>query len=419
LSRVAAPFVFFLAAAVTGPGAAADASGPVHDLVVRQGDTLIGIGERYLARPSDWPQLQKLNRVPDPRRLQPGSTVRIPLALMKEEAAQAEVVTAVGNSSTADGTRLAAGNRLAAGTVVRTGDDGFLTLRAPDGSTIALQPRSEARIGGIARYVNTDIFSTIVRLVTGRVEALVTRLNGPSRFNVQTDSAVAGVRGTRFRVAADPAKKRAQTEVLEGAVNFAGAAAGSGAVEVGAGFGSVTDDTGRALPPAALLQEPRLAASDALQERLVTRFRFPQVDGAARYRAQIAADGEFRRGIGEAEFSTPEIKFADLPDGDYFLRARAVDAVGLEGRDAVFAFKLKARPEPPLASNPAPNGRVRATAATFAWAASTEASSYRVQVAETKPSPAWCATRNSPPTNFLPAPCPSATITGVCAASAW
>ena len=35
------------------------------------------------------------------------------------------------------------------------------------------------------------------------------------------------------------------------------------------------------------------------------------------------------------------------------LRVRAVDARGIEGRDAVFEFRLKARPEPPIQSAPA------------------------------------------------------------------
>ena len=367
---------------------AADSSGPELELAVRGGDTLIAISDRYLAKPADWPKLQRLNKVANPRRLRPGSTIRIPFAWLREEADQAEVVSVAGTSVTVDSAPAAAGARLGPGAVVRTGADGYATLRTHDGSLIALQPRSEARIASLGKFVNTDILSTFVRLISGRVEALVNKLNGQSRFEVQTDLAIAGVRGTRFRVAAAAAsadaKARAQTEVIEGAVSFvaSGASAGEAPVSVTAGYGSVTDDNGKPRPATALLPAPQLDAGDALQERLVARFRFPGVPGANHYRAQIATDREFRQGIAEGAFTTPEIKFGDLPDGEYFLRARSLDALGLEGRDAVFQFRLKARPEPPLASLPAPNGTLRATAASFAWATNPQAASYRIQIAE-------------------------------------
>ena len=367
---------------------AADSSGPELELAVRGGDTLIAISDRYLAKPADWPKLQRLNKVANPRRLRPGSTIRIPFAWLREEADQAEVVSVAGTSVTVDSAPAAAGARLGPGAVVRTGADGYATLRTHDGSLIALQPRSEARIASLGKFVNTDILSTFVRLVSGRVEALVNKLNGQSRFEVQTDLAIAGVRGTRFRVAATAAsadaKARAQTEVIEGAVSFvaSGASAGEAPVSVTAGYGSVTDDNGKPRPATALLPAPQIDAGDALQERLVVRFRFPAVAGAGNYRALVATDREFRQGIAEGAFTTPEIKFGDLPDGEYFLRARSLDALGLEGREAVFQFRLKARPEPPLASLPAPNGKLRATAASFAWATNPQAASYRIQIAE-------------------------------------
>lgn len=362
------------------------------DLKVGAGDTLIGLSERYLEKPADWSRLQRLNKIANPKRLQPGSMVRIPLAWLREELASAEVLSVAGTVTGGDGARLAAGARLTPGAVVRTDADSFVTLRTPDGSLVAVQPRSEARISSVGRYVNTDIFSTLVRMVSGRIEALVNKLNGASRFEVQTDLAVAGVRGTKFRVATDrggaAAKPSAQTEVLEGAVGFAaGAASGQAnataqAVVVAAGYGSITDENGKPRPATALLPAPQIEAAAALQERLVARFRFPPVSGAGRYQAQVASDRDFRLGIGDAGFTTAEIKFADLPDGEYFLRARAVDGLGLEGNDAVFAFRVKARPEPPLTTLPAPDGKLRATSASFNWAANPQAANYRIQIAE-------------------------------------
>jgi hypothetical protein len=55
-------------------------------------DTLITLTEAWLAPPRTWRDLQKLNRVPDPLRLMPGATLRMPVAWLKREASVAEAV---------------------------------------------------------------------------------------------------------------------------------------------------------------------------------------------------------------------------------------------------------------------------------------------------------------------------------------
>ena len=42
---------------------------------VRKGDTLIGIGQRYLAQPYRWPELKAANSIRNDRRLKPGSAM--------------------------------------------------------------------------------------------------------------------------------------------------------------------------------------------------------------------------------------------------------------------------------------------------------------------------------------------------------
>ncbi|MFG5409250.1 hypothetical protein ABXN37_15515 [Piscinibacter sakaiensis] len=76
-----------------------------------------------------------------------------------------------------------------------------------------------------------------------------------------------------------------------------------------------------------------------------------------------------------------ELRFADLPDGDYLLRVRAIDPQGWEGYDADHRFRLKARPEAPLPSSPAPGAVLSGERVSLAWAAHAEAGSYRLQIA--------------------------------------
>ncbi|MBL8301374.1 MAG: LysM peptidoglycan-binding domain-containing protein, partial [Ideonella sp.] len=59
---------------------------------VAPGDTLIMLAARYLDDPDNWQSLQRHNQVGDPRRLVPGSTIRIPYDWLRREASVAEVV---------------------------------------------------------------------------------------------------------------------------------------------------------------------------------------------------------------------------------------------------------------------------------------------------------------------------------------
>ena len=83
----------------------------------------------------------------------------------------------------------------------------------------------------------------------------------------------------------------------------------------------------------------------------------------------------------EQVFAGTELRVAGLADAEYFLRLRAIDALGLEGREAQHAFRLKARPEPPFTSAPPQRGKLRATGVAFGWATSVEAANYHFQLA--------------------------------------
>lgn len=52
--------------------------GPVPAVIVDKGDTLSGIAERHLGRARAWPLLAAMNRIADPRLIQPGDIVALP-----------------------------------------------------------------------------------------------------------------------------------------------------------------------------------------------------------------------------------------------------------------------------------------------------------------------------------------------------
>lgn len=346
------------------------------------GDTLIGLADRYLVEKKNWQLILNENKIPDPRRIKPGTEIRIPIALMRSEPATAKVIAVQGSVEGTTGA-LEKGAVLNEGAGIKTGENGSVTLQLADGSTIIVQSKSQVKLEVARILANTGgVPSTTVALASGRVESSVEkRKKQGARFEISTPTSNMGVRGTRFRVSADESGKISRGEVLEGVVAVASAAATPKPLDLGAGFGSVVEEGKAASAPIALLAAPDLSTAATLQERLVLRFKFADVAGATSYRGQVATDSAFNNLLADEVFKTPEAKFANLDDGQYFFRARAIDKVALEGSDAVRAFKLKARPEPPFTSEPKNKNKLAAEKVEFKWANSTDAGSYRFQLA--------------------------------------
>jgi hypothetical protein len=123
---------------VVAAGAAEPADNTLA-LTLRPGDTLIGIGEQYLEPTHGWRDLQRLNRIADPRRLRPGASLRIPLDWMRWSALPVEVVFVQGSVTGSRGP-LAAGMVLQQGDSFDTGAGGSLTLRFADGALAVFAP---------------------------------------------------------------------------------------------------------------------------------------------------------------------------------------------------------------------------------------------------------------------------------------
>jgi hypothetical protein len=360
------------------PVAAQAPAEPTHVYIARGGDTLIGIGRRLLVQPGAWPELVRINRIANPNRIAIGTAVAIPLRLLRSSAL-AVTVEQVRGDVRAGNTALAAGATLAEGDEVRTATDGSVVLRLADGSLLRLAAGSTLRVEAARRLPDLDRTRSGVSLQSGRVEVQTPRsVDGKPSFEVRTPQGVLGVRGTEFRVAADSGSGVTRGEVLEGAIE---AAAGATARRLEAGFGTSIDAQARVAEPVPLLAAPDLRNQPALQERLVVRFAVPAQTGVVAWRGLLARDRGMRDVVADNLAQGTELRFANLDDGPYVLRVRGIDAMGLEGRDADHAFVLKARPEPPLPSAPAPGGVTRGTRVELSWAGNPEAQTYRMQLA--------------------------------------
>ena len=373
-------FARYVVALFLAPAWSAQAADWEYSVI--RGDTLIGLAKRYCVDPEKWRDLQTLNGVKNPRKLQPNSILRVPIEWLREMPASATVAVLQGGVTVKrgeDGKPLAVGDSVLTGDVVKTAKDGSLVLKFIDGSKALLLKDSELKFDRLGTYPKTGMAATELHLQRGRVESNVQPLKGAaSRYEIRTPMAQLGVRGTDFRVGVDEASNSSSSEVLEGGVK---ATASDASIDVQKGYGVRVALGQPPAQPVELLSAPDLSTIPALIDRTPIRFRWVPSAAASAYRVQIEREKQSGAILDDALFKSTEASFPDLPDGKYAMRVRAVDANGLEGYNAARDVVIKARPEPPFLQSPEDKITVRGDRPQFKWAKVSEAAQYHFQLA--------------------------------------
>lgn len=350
---------------------------------VKPGDTLISIAANYLTNPHYWPKLQTLNQVANPRRLMPGSQLRLPVALLKREAAVAIVIHVQGTAKrtppNGNPQDLATGTTLQQGDTISTSPDASVSLRFVDGSRLLLTPNTQVQLQEMILFGKTGMAQTVLDLQRGSLDTRVAKQQKPSaRYEIKSRALNLAVRGTDFRAHVSETDLISRGEVLEGTVLASGAR--GKALPLRAGFGTLAAPGEAVRAPQALPPAPDLSRLPSVLQRVPLRFEWPAAVGVERYHAQVFADRTFERLLLDGVFQGNTAKWPDLPDGRYLLRVRAIDRNGLEGANADRVFTLKARPEPPFISAPLDGQKVYGPQANLRWSVSSNAQSYHVQV---------------------------------------
>jgi hypothetical protein len=343
-----------------------DAAAPAYvSYTTHDGDTLYEIADRYLTDSSDWALLSHLNHVPAPRRMPAGIALRLPAGKLRQDPESARVIATSGPVEHAFGKNayvpLTQATTLGEGDRIRTGPNGFVTLELPDGSHVTVGHDGELDIGALRRTALTGAADRVLDLRRGEVESQVTHATREDdRFQIRSPSVVAGVRGTRFKVAYNGDAQSTNVEVIEGAVGvdpatrdgssgsngkLAGPLPGvplqASAQLVKASFGNVTRTGGTVGEPVALLPPPTLVKPARVQDGETVAFDLVPSAQAVGYRVQVARDADQLDLIRDIRVSTPHADVGALPDGTYFVRIAATDRHGLDGMPQVYAFERR------------------------------------------------------------------------------
>ncbi len=309
----------------------------------KPGETLQSIAEHWFVRPEDWRRAQALNKISNPGNIPAGTALRLRSVWLKTNPIVAELSAFRGDvriSRLKAAQDVAQGMELKEGDLIETGVNGFATLSLPDGSQVSLPSASRIRLARLRQVPMSDSIDRRFTLEHGRSEAKVTPMANPaSRFLITTPVAVAAVRGTRYRVTYTPSEFKAVTEVTEGKV----AVSRVGGIEdvlVRANFGNITTSTG-ATRAFALLPAPVIETPERLQDEKAVKFQLSPVEGATRYLVEIATDPGFIDRVGSREFEGTIAEFDGVPDGDYYVRAFAIDGHGLTGVPTEHQFPFR------------------------------------------------------------------------------
>jgi ferric-dicitrate binding protein FerR (iron transport regulator) len=229
----------------------------------------------------------------------------------------------------------AKGSRLVAYEYIQTPDaNSSARLVLADGSEIRVYPRTLLRIGPVV--LNAKLKRRVsIDLLAGSIKTHAQYGGRGSQFDVKTRTAVAGVRGTDFRVAVAGGFTRVET--TGGAVELAGS---KSAVAVNGGLGSRVDGSGVPEKARQLLAGPLGLRPVAGTVPVGSSLSWRVVPNASAYKLELASDAYFTQrfqvhSIGRNSWSVPTV----LSGAKWFWRVQAVDRDGFVGMPSkVYAF---------------------------------------------------------------------------------
>ncbi len=125
------------------------------------------------------------------------------------------------------GVALKKGDKLSKDQEVKVAERSRLELKFPDGTVMRLAPKSTLKLSDVSYDASTQGKNVKVNLTVGKLWANVKKLaTADSKVEVKTVNAVAGVRGTVYRVNAEE-DQSAMVKVYDGSVYVAGTQQGA------------------------------------------------------------------------------------------------------------------------------------------------------------------------------------------------
>ena len=350
---------------------------------VRPGEHFAEIADALLSKDIPAIRLLQHNGIDNPAKVGSGDNLRIPLAWLQRQPNPARVNSVTGSVqliSGSDGTK----RPLTSDSLIRVGDEirsqaGTATIELADGSVVRISPHSRLAFNRLTQYGKSGMVDTRLRLNQGEIETQVKPvIEGGSRFEIETPSAVAAVRGTMFTLRTAPGMT--DLRVTEGEVSFGPPGqtrripAGYSASVSTAGVGRMSI---RRLPPA-----PEINPLPQQLKQLPAQLSWTP-NGANSHRVDIF-DAESGRWINSSEVSDNDFDINLLDNGRYEIHLAAIDNRGMAGMPGVMSFEVDLQARTAALEQPEPGATVNDDMPEFRWQLRGENEVARGEIAEDK-----------------------------------
>ncbi|WP_028582976.1 FecR domain-containing protein [Desulfogranum mediterraneum] len=380
-TRCLLPLITLLLFTLGQPGSAG-AEALMIPLHIQEGTNLIHLARDFCRQRSDWKTIAAVNRLSPPYLILAGSTLKVPLDLLKVEQLQTIIAKLHGRVLILDrlGKQSAAqeGDRLLPGQSLVTAEESYAQLVFPDHRHTRVEANSRLTLNYLIR-LNDGSVKTEPTLHSGRlINTIEKPLQANDTHRTSTPIAVTGVRGTSYRIKAAPTASTIETLSGQVAVNAAGAQ-----LTLKAGQGSRVRP-GR--PPETARPLPAPPASPQLQplyRLLPAQIPAPNHPRAARLRLRLCWDEQGKATVRELFAQPGQTFFLDqLEDGSYSAFLTAIDREGFEGRaSGPFPLRIRTIPAAPLIALPKDQTRSWEAQMTIQWLRGEQVDHFSYQLA--------------------------------------
>ena len=352
-------------------------------LSIQKGTNLIRIARQYCLKPSDWKTIADINRLSSPYIIHAGSTLQVPLSILRTKKVAARVISIKGAPMLVTGPgktrRLYKGDTVLPGQTVVTHEDEYVHLMYPDNKHSRIGPESKMLLVYLMRLADNTLQAEFF-LERGRMtNAIGKKLRPNEHFRTRTPMAITGIRGTKFRLKMEDTETNI-VETLKGRVAL-GAAGRE--VLINKGNGSRVKQGKPPEPPHSLPPGPKMPELQDVYRVLPVVIAAPEQDNIRSMRLRVTSDRNGMNTLIEQSVAPREnFYLSTLADGSYFLFLTATDRQGFESLPTGPAvLHIRTRPGAPIVSSPETNQKFFNQTIKVHWLRSDQADHYTIQLA--------------------------------------
>jgi hypothetical protein len=317
--------------------------------VVSEGDNLWNISKKHLNKVSYYEDVRRINNITLPKRIPPGTLIRIPLDWVKRHAASVSVKHITGQHQLVrNGQTLPVKqhDKIELGDELRLDNKGSITLKFADGSEMTLSDNVIISFDHLTQYGQTGMVDSRVRINQGKMEIRAEKQHGAgSRLDIASASAVTSVRGTVFRVGID--KKDPETSLVEVVEGEVAVSQGGDSVAIPEGYGLKVVTGATVGAPVKLLAATQVSNLPNVITKSQYEVHWTSIEKSKSYNVSLANDPKFSSIVWQNNTKENKLILPELNDGNYHLRVTALDKESIEGKPADYTFTINQFPLAP------------------------------------------------------------------------